>query len=372
MNSPITLKRAVRVEGWRVTGTIAVAAKREWEPALLKLAVQRGSVTPDDIVGELLGGRSGVARRLLEICARLRLLAEQGRGVWVPTEAGKETARTGVVLVPERGTWTLWGASDPLLATAIVAVSPWREPSAFDERGKGARRSIQALPPWLTQAMGKRIDLLGGEHRVIRIDELGEAARGEPVDTHASLHATLSVTSARTRLQLAGTLDEIDVAADALPPAVSYDETWSELLHHTGLERQWDRHRRALWVAFAETSEAERGDMTRALRVERPELGGLGRFDDMVVGPVPIRPWSRDDAAAWGEWRLAQGMKDYLSDDALTAAWRTAVAPFEDIAPVCPSRSELAARARGQDRPPPNYWRLQAPADWPVPGRAGR
>ncbi|MCC6648704.1 MAG: hypothetical protein IT374_24460 [Polyangiaceae bacterium] len=371
MSPPITLKRAITVEGWRVTGTIAVAAKREWEPALLKLAVQRGAVTSDMVVGELLGGRSGVARRLIEICGRLGLL-EQRRGAWLPTEAGRETARTGVVLVPERGTWTVWGATDPLLVSAIVAVSPWREPPAFDERGKEARRAIQALPSWLTGAVGRPLDLLGGEQRAIRIDDLGKAARGEAVDAAPSLRATVVVTPAGTRLHIAGTLAEVDVAADAPPPAFSYDDVWSALLRHAGLERQWDTHRRALWVAFKETSAAERSSMIRALRVDRPVLGGLGRFDDVVVEPVPIRPWSKDDAAAWGEWRLVQGVKDYVSDEALGAAWRAAVAPFEDIAPACPTRLEVAARARGQDRPPPTYWRLQAPADWSMLGRAGR
>lgn len=372
MNSPITLERTLTVVGWRVTGTIAVAAKREWEPALLKLAVQRGVLTPEVVVGELLGGRSGIARRLLGICQRLGLLMEERRGSWVATEAGKTTARTGVVLVPERGTWTVWGATDAILAHAIVAVAPWREPSAFDERGKDARRSIQGLPAWLTQAIGTPVDLLGGQHRAVRIDDLGKAMRGEPVDAGASLRATLSVTPAGSRLHVAGTLDGIEVAADVPPPAVTYEEAWSAILHRAGLEHRWDGHRGALWVAFSETSAAERSGMTRALRVERPEVGRLGQFADVVVDPVPLRPWSKDDAAAWGEWRLMQGVKDYVSDEALAAAWDAAVAPFADLATPCPTRSELAARARGSDRPPPAYWRLQAPADWSMLGRAGR
>lgn len=182
----------------------------------------------------------------------------------------------------------------------------------------------------------------------------------------------MSVTPAGSRLHVAGVLDDIEVAADVPPPPVTYDEAWSAILRRAGLERQWDGHRGALWVAFKETSAAERGAMTRALRVERPEVGRLGRFDDVVVEPVPLRPWSKDDAAAWGEWRLMQGVKDYLSDDALVAAWGAAIAPFEDLAPPCPTRSELAAHARGADRPPPAYWRLQAPADWSTLGRASR
>ena len=71
MRTPIKLQRSLTLQGWRVTGTIAFATKREWEPAVLKLAVQHGALTPEIVVSELLGGRSGVARRLLDVCARL-------------------------------------------------------------------------------------------------------------------------------------------------------------------------------------------------------------------------------------------------------------------------------------------------------------
>ena len=84
MNTPITLQRTVAIEGWRVTGTIAIATRREWEPALLKLAVQHGDLTSDVVAAELLGGRSSVARRLLELCRRLGLLAEQRGAAFDP------------------------------------------------------------------------------------------------------------------------------------------------------------------------------------------------------------------------------------------------------------------------------------------------
>lgn len=371
MNSPITLQRTIPLEGWRVTGTIAVAAKREWEPALLKLAVERGTITADVVVGELLGGRSGIARRLLAICERLGLL-EARRGVWAPTASGVETARTGIVLVPERGTWTVWGALDPLLATPVVAVTPWKEPPAFDEHRKDTRRSIRALPPWLTGAMTTTIHLLGGMHRAVRIDDLGKNAKGEPVEANASVRAALAVMTSGNRLHLEGGVEDAEIAADATAPAVGYEDVWTALLRHAGIEPRWDAHRRALWVEFKDTSQAERTSMSRSLRIARPALAGLGTFDDVVVEPVPLRPWSKDDAVAWGEWRLMQAVKDYVSDEALADVWRVAVAPFEDLSPARPSRAALAARARGQDRPPPAYWRLQAHADWPMLGRTAR
>ncbi len=107
MSAPIVLCRDLELWGYRVVGTIAFATRREWEPSLLKLAVQHGAATPDLVVRELLGGRTGVARRLLDVCTGLGLL-ERRTDAWVATPAGRAAAESGSVLIPERGTWTAW------------------------------------------------------------------------------------------------------------------------------------------------------------------------------------------------------------------------------------------------------------------------
>jgi hypothetical protein len=368
MNTPIRLKRAISVQGWHVTGTIAFATKREWEPALLKLAVQHGSLTAEVVVSELLGGRSGVARRLLDICTRLGLLEVQ-RQAWVPTQAGRAAAQTGLVLVPERGTWTLWAAEDPLLPSPIVAAAPWKEPSAYDERTRDARRSIQELPHWLIAAIGTVVEPLGGKHRALRIDDLGKEARGEPADARASLGLALTITPAGARVRFTAKIDGDALDADVPAPSLSHDHAWASLLRQAGLAKQWDARRSALLTAFTEASEAERSSLVRTVCFTRPELVGLGRFDDTTVESVPLCPSSQSDAATWAKWRLVQGVKTYLLDGGLQAAYRDAAAPFGDMAPGCPPRVELASHARGDARPPPQFWRLQAPTDWSLDGR---
>jgi hypothetical protein len=368
MNTPILLQRSTAVRGWRVTGSIALATRRDWEPALLKLAVAHGRVTVDTVVAELLGGRSPIARRLLDVCARLGLL-ERDRGAWTATEAGRIAAQTGVVLVPERGTWTLWVAEDPLLASPIVAVTPWREPSAYDERGKNVRRSVQPLPAVLTSTIGVVIEPPSGRRRAVRIDDLGTEARGELADEQASLKVTLTIAPASVRVHVAGTIEGAQVDAEEPAPDLSHEQAWLALLRRAGMERQWDTHRGALWVSFKDTSAPERTSMTRAIGFSRPTLDRLGTFDDAEVAGVPLRPKSPSDATEWAEWRLVRGITTYLPDDALAEAYRAAAQPFEDIAAPCPSRHELALRARGVDRPSPQYWRLQAPADWSILGR---
>lgn len=371
MNTPIKLQRELTIRGWRVTGTIAFATKREWEPAVLKLAVQYGQLTPEIVVSDLLGGRSAVARRLLDICTRLGLLEVQ-RYVWIPTAAGRATAESGLVLLPERGTWTLWACEDLLLRSAIIGVLPWREPPAFEEKGKDTHRPITKLPPWLVAAVGHPCEPLTGEHRAMRIDDLGKEQKGEAVEEQHKLRLTLTIAPAGARLRVTGILEGNRVDADIPAPALTHGVVWATLLKQGGLFDRWDPHRQALWVQFKDTTEAERASLERAVRFERPELPTAGRFEASTVEHVPLRPWSKDDAAVWAEWRLVQGLKGYIVGDALSEAYREAAAPFEDMAPPCPPRAALAERLRGPARPPPRYWRLQAPADWSLDERGIR
>ena len=363
MKTTITLQRRPSVVGWRVTGTMALAAKREWEPAVLRLAVDRGGITPELVVHELLGGRAPVARRLLHICVHLGLLERKDREL-VPTTAGRNAAETGLVLLPERGTWTVWIGEDPLLPAPIVAVAPWREPSAMDERGKDVRRSIAKLPTLLTGAIGRVVEPLAGEHGAIRVDDLGGEQKGERVPELPQILLTLSLSPKGARVRITGNLEGQRLDADVPPPPVTHRDALTALLRQAGLSDRWDAHRDILWCRFGEADDGERASLERAVRCEHPELPGAGRFDATTLEHVPLRPWSEADAAAWAEWRLVHDLDDHAVGDKLAARYRTAAAPFADLAPPCPPRAAIAGRLRGSDRPPPTYWRLQGPADW--------
>ncbi len=371
MKTPIKLQRSLTLRGWRVTGTIAFATKREWEPAVCKLAVQRGEITPAVVVSELLGGRSGVARRLLDICTGLGLLQYQ-HSAWVPTAAGHAAATSGLVLLPERGTWTMWACEDALLHNPIVAVLPWKEPAAYEERSKDVDRAFTKLPAWLVAATGQACEPLAGDHRAMRVDDLGKEQKGEAVDEQHTLRLTLTVAPNEARLRVTGQLVDKRVDAELAPPRLTHEQIWTSLLQQAGLSERWDAHRRALWEAFTNTTATERSTVERILRVERPEVPGAGRFETATIEHVPLRPWSKDDAAAWAEWRLVQSLQSYLIGDTLESAYREAAAPFADMAPPCPPRDVIAARLRGTGQPPPTYWRVQAPADWSLVGKVIR
>lgn len=370
MKSSIRLERTIALQQWRVSGTLAVSIKREWEPAVLKLAAQHEWLTPQIVVQDLLGGRQGIARRLLDICTGLGLLEAKGQRWWA-TEAGRQAAATGLVLLPERGLWTLWTAEDPLLRHAVVAVSRWTgEPSAYEERGRDVQRSFKGLPVALTSAIGRVLDVPGGPLRAIRIDDLGKIPRGEPIETTAKVRITWTVDPLETRCRLEGRVEDQPIDAELPPPGHTHEQVWRSLLRDAGLEPQWDSRRRVLRVPFKDTTEVERSRMARALRIEAPRLDGVGRFDDTTVDPVELRARSPEDATVWARWRFSRALTTYATDDAIEEAYGRAAEPFEGMAGPCPSRAELVRLARGDGRPPPSFWWLQAPMDWSLEKRS--
>lgn len=375
MKAVLRLERAVSVQSWRILATVARSTQREWEPAVLKLAVEHDGLTPKLVAAELLGGRHAIARRLVDLCERLHLLELRGE-VWRATEEGRLAAATGQVLVSERGSWTVWTTGDPLFQHPIVGMSSWPdEPSAFEEKGREVSRAFRPLPEAITGVTGRVLDLPAGRLRSIRIEELGKEARGEPVTTGAEAKLRISWTCGPNerapgqevrRCRLTGTLDGEAVETELPPPARSHAEVWQSLLRHAGLESRWDVARDALRVPFVDTSDVERMQMVRAVKISGPRIEGLGRFDDTAVHPVELQARTPGDAVEWAQWRLLREIPPYATDAEIGAAHLRAAEPFKGMAGPCPTRAELArlARGRGEERPSPVFWWIQAPADW--------
>lgn len=364
MRAPIALRRELELEQWHVKGTLAFATRRTWEPAVLKLACEQGHVSPRSVSGELLGGRTNVATRLVHICASLGLLEQQGDR-WVATEAGKRAAETEMVFLPERGTWRVVVCRDSLLPSVVLGVEPRPDGSAPEDRNRRQARAFEPVPDLLrpgllaTSCVGRR-----GDVRLIDIAEKGE--RGQEREGALSAHVLVSETG--VELSVRGKWDGQTTDSPLEPPNLDYQTVWHQLLRAVHLESAWDDDARALRVSFQNTIDAERVRMTRDLQVDRPELAGLGQFESVRVADVNLRPSSRDEASKWAKWRLLNSLGTYIAEADLPELFREAEAPFADLNPQRPSLLDLAAEARGPDRPPPRFWHLQALADWNVSG----
>lgn len=363
MSPNITLKRTVPVGCWRVVGQIARASKRaELVPVLLR-AQERGQTNADDIAAHLFfeaRARRVVAERVLEIALAYGLL-EKTQGRFVLTNAGHEAIHTDQVLVPERGPWTLWACKDPLLGCRVLRVDEWREPSAFDEL-RGKARDIRPLPSWLNEVAGKVERPCAGDGRSLRVDVLD--GQGEPVPTDEALVVEWAVGAGQ--LRFTGSVGAKEVATDVEPPTPSRADVWRELLHGEGLWPSWDADRQALRVGFDDTEDTERETMTRSLRIERPQIDGLGVFDPIEVSGVKLAARSRSDAERWARWRLESRIQDYATERRMERWASEAKEPFSEHPIDLPSRGDLAREAwsAGDERRPPRTWHLVAAEDW--------
>jgi hypothetical protein len=371
MNSQVKLERNPEVWCWRVTGEISRAKKRTWEVAVVKLCKEPGSITSEDVSRTLLGGKRQVARRLLGICTTLGLLDDRG-GSYYLTEAGRAAAESGLVFVPEHGTWTVWAAHDELLPTPLLLVEPWKEPSAQEEtRPNGGKnrpadeRQPSPLPHWLLDTSGKMQTPWAGSGDTIRIDKLGEKA--ESVEPDASVRLTLFLDLQGTRLHLSGDIDKHRVDVRLPEPALTYEAVWTALLRGERLLDSWDEEREALRVSFDATSEEERGSLVRDIVFKAPIIGNAGRFDASTVKGVPIFPMTHEDASDWARWRLLRSTEAYALCERYEAWQVEACSPFEDLGPEVPDRNELLEWLEGlgsEKRPDKKYWYVQAPLDW--------
>ncbi len=364
----INLQRTVEVRCWRVIGQVAKAAKRpELMPVLLR-AQERGETDADDVAGHLLfesGSRRVVAQRLLQIAALYGLLEQRDRRYRL-TESGQAALATKQVFVPEHGTWTVWASDDPLLATPILRVEPWVEPTAYDEvwgkeRENARERPFEELPRWVRDAVGVvAVPLVGGAP--LRIDQL--EAEGEAAEPEATLRAVWDVSGARLRVD--GTLGgaRVNVVIDA--PKIRPDTLWMQLLHAEGLWSQWDSSSHALRVGFEEATASERESLIRVVAFKRPKIAALGTFDATTVEGIALRARSAHDATRWAEWRLRARVRDYATAERFRAWTAEAVAPFSEFHPPTPTRQALADAAWRvrTDRPTPSAWHLVAAEDW--------
>lgn len=368
MNTAIKLERRVELAAWNITGTVAFAVKRDWEPAMLKLALQYGAISPQTVASELLGGRTGVAERLIAICTSLGLLS-RGRDEWTLTDEGRTAAQNGTGPRPRAGSVDCLGHG----GSGGARQDPGRRAMARPTGLRGTQRQGHAedLRPAEVATRTERQGLPARRRRgaVPSNRRLRPQGARRTAGRRGELRATLLLGPDGNRLRLKGKLGERAFESELPPPSMSHAEASAALLRGAGLQSQWNPHRRALWVSFAQTAEHERASMQRSITFTTPELPGLGQFDNTTVPGVALYPNSRTDASEWADWRLVQRLQTYVVGDQYDQAWRAAVAPFDELAPPKPDRAVLAARMRGNGRPRHEYWRLQAPTDWLLEGR---
>lgn len=374
----IRLTRVLPVETYAALMTIGRADdKRRDLLAVLALARQHdGQVTPELICRELLMGRPQVVgKKVVERCAELGLLNLEGE----LTDSGRDALATGEVFIPETGKYRVWVANDPLVPGKFLGIEPVPEVNAPDanleakrrrnEHGEGGRFAGGPidLPDAVTGLPGRIFTSflgLNGRVRVLNVEKKGEAL---PVEASLS-KCRLEWTFSSARVSSVQVTDGFNAKFD--PPRVSFDQMWFQVLGNEAANWVGGEKGGYLKTRFSDETllDAERMNLRRS-KLFRPELEGLGKFDQITVGEIPIFPTTFGDANAWALWIQERSVTQYLDEASFEQLNSHIVERFPGFKVKLRNRQDLARRLGDSvhpsegDRFPSAYWFLRASLD---------
>ena len=360
------LKRSIEIQVTRFSGEVAQEEKRPELMPFLIMARDHGSITASSVAAHLLGaeeGRRQIARRLLEKLVQTGSIEALDNGRWGLTAAGDEALEKKALFIPERGSWEVWSANDPLLPHGLIDLidlKDHQEPGASEEV-RDAKLNRDSARPRATLANLRDRPLatvMGGDRW--RIDELPERVKQEKSKT-----GTLTWEVGKNSLSL--TVDDKSYILHA--PEISQRAAFEALLKDGGLISDWDVEREVLRRGFDDVHVVSRRSMREDISFSSPVLPHpYGRFDKTTVCGIDIAARTRSDAEAWAAWRLEE-MIDDVACTRRFGRWREqACTPFAAFMPLdLPSRNELAARTRPAE-PSAQLsnvaWNLAAAEDW--------
>ncbi len=372
MSVQFVLTRKVPLRRFDLVATIArEEARAELAPVLVwaKQEVDANrQLGPESLAQHLLGpgaGMNTVAKRLLLICRDLHLVTDGFEGL---TEQGVAAAKTGKVLQPDKGEWSLWTADDPLLEFPVIGVAPRPVNQNGTEQRKRdePRPRAEELPDWVRPAAGQVARMLM-DGRLARFDDLAAAAIETNTADELELRWTLRDTP---ELRIVGNVNgrhRIDqpITRDDLPDLGS---VWDELLASKRLDRSWDHNRQALMIPFAAaTTEDERLNMRTTLEFASPSLDGAGSFRDVKVPSIRLCPDSNRAATEWARHQIAAQLNGIQTARVFESLSQRVRSTFAGWNVELPGRDELArqlAAGTRNDARPRSYWAVQAALDW--------
>lgn len=369
----IELRRSLSVSRFHVVGEVGFSERRDEIRAIMQLGVERGGrIGANDVSDHLLGGRTPtVGLRLLRLCEELGLVEWDIRArerIAILTDDGREVAVTGDVFVPERGVWDIWVTDDPLVPEQerLLRVEPYAEPRAKDEVYQDSdrdAREIVKLPDWVRDACDVQGVPYFGDGRAVSNIELDENAEEADAGARVTLALRLSLKKSpevHVRGNVGGRQNAYKLEDVPMP---SFDEVWQASLgRHASV---WDG--RSLGVRFdGQMTDDERRSFVRTMRFSGYTHPEFGNFDGFEVSGVPLRPLTNDDASAWANWRLADGIHGYVHSAEYQRRADELRERFAGYQITLMARAELAAalRARSGERPNRAYWHVMAPLDW--------
>ncbi|EDM77780.1 hypothetical protein PPSIR1_38399 [Plesiocystis pacifica SIR-1] len=384
----IRLHRNVVISAFDLEGVIARSQERPELLAVARLAYDhpRG-LTADILAGELIGGQSILCRRIIDRCVSLQVLERQRVGAPARlTELGRAMLERGQIWIPERGTWRVYFAEDPLLDVPLVHVEPCWTPKANAARSEVYRQKKQGGRPARAQARPALLrnfeyDTLcsslvdGSTFQLLELSKHG--AYGQPSTLHLGVGFPAD---GHPRVTLSGELEAPPrppkvacrpIALDRvleLPSALAawrYEDLWTELVSFARdieletLAAACERAKRpVLPVTLEQTSASERRSMRTRVEVPPLEFARAGCFEANHLDRVELIPQSTEDADRWARWLQWDSLDGYRVPAQLERSAATIRERFPLFQVSSATPHELLARAKSDPTAPSSRYLL--------------
>lgn len=357
----INLKRKVEIEKFRGILDIGRHQKKDSYIAILKLAEENGGkVEAKDIINKFFKERpEHLGERLIYRCFIYGLLTKDGN----LTEEGKIAIEENKIFLKENGAYNFWTSRDPLIPQIFLDI---KEIDVFKMKEDSKHNEPIQLPIWIKELENKRINLFNKKNEVIKIYEFRDLIKEMENDLDITIHYILSPSNKieDNKLIITGDLKK----NLSILPNYSYEDIWLSLL---GSESdRWDNKNKTFLCFFNEIDAKSRFTFKISKSFKNPEILDLGKFDDLNVNNVPVKPINKEEANKWALWLLEEKINDYLDIEEYKKLCLEikSMKEFENFDINLPSQEDIAENflyinEKGETEYLNKYWFIKTPMD---------
>jgi len=298
------------------------------------------------------------------------------------TVTGKAAIQDKMVFIPERDGFLLHGTDDPLFHEPVLACVKTND-STNDPKSKKKPEGMQKSPremQWITTVKERverdpqLVHLATEQNRTVQLIEIVES--GEQADPLFSITAKLSIDENEGAILTVYSKNHVKKTDSGKGLTVGHEFTlpFIKVLRNLFRGSSDDIIETVDGCAHLVSYRDIANDATalnshkKDFRIEKPEIDGFGKFDDVTLQALPIIPKTVNDAQQWAVWTLRESIRYYTNETGYAELRESAARSWEphysheEILESLPSYDEMRiALEDGRNSDPERYWYIAAP-----------
>lgn len=359
----IVLKREIESDRYECLATIRVKEDRPYIATVLKLGLNKESLT-EEIIGETLLPKESPAMsaNILKRYKELGFVDSTGK----LSELGTK-AVNGDIYMPQAGSYYIDVTSDPLIENNFLQIS-----SSSDKKNKnnGADKNenedeeFVKAPDILLRCNGKlSLVWFNGEVKPVMIENIKDKVRLITRKIKYESEVTVELQGSEIKLkreQLEMTYQKQDV--------IEVKKVWNSFIKSHNLKWRGEPLSQGhCLVTYDETDNNQRISFNKQIAKSELEIEHLGKFKIDAV-EINIQPYSEKDASKWLFDLIQNAMKDYVDEKRFMVICEEARKKITTYKPTVPNMRDymdyLYDKAKNSNQQiPAEFWYIRAPMD---------